>query len=594
MNERAKALKDLDQIIWKKSVAICNTYLENLFTLVPDVKYARNSFEFENPYPHMPGAENHFDLVNMLDQLSEFEEMMPTISKKFNIPDKFIPSYKANSLKELKDKLITDNKLTTFKSLRKEDIKASGWLATITSFQGLDMFNNGPKVKDGKIYLDWSSSTFSYLRDFELLVKLVIDASLENNTMKTYAEKIQTFFSPIQNTIFENYAKPYVRSKIAHQLYLVNIIEQKIVFFKDENYSRSVEKELSLQKLLEMTVNISLLLWSCLLVLCDRHDFTIEFIEEEIIRQVKSQSLFKELQDVKAFNVFNVTNFEKELSKSRPLYESYLMIKLFLTREMPSLLFFMQMQTNVAYLMSYSLVEERLIKPLAKTYNETIDLGSIRDKEMVVIIQEKVGPEIRELLEDFRPDDRNVLAHLDYYRNDNDLRLYRDEQKEHPLNVNSMSLMNLFNKVEFTFDEKRIDIPKFMAIGQLLNEIYYHPIAIDTSREKIVKETILRMERNFYPLISIYLLVSALSCDTYSMAKTIERAIDSKYFRKDDIKIIWASIYTYARRILNEQNIHKIFIWIRAMLGTFDSIPISKEDIEFVDQIKSFFNLFIS
>jgi hypothetical protein len=133
-----------------------------------------------------------------------------------------------------------------------------------------------------------------------------------------------------------------------------------------------------------------------------------------------------------------------------------------------------------------------------------------------------------------------------------------------------------------------------MAIGQLINEIYFHPIVIDNSREEIVKVTIFTMQQKFYPLISIYLLISALSCGADKIDEYIIKAKNNKYFRKEDIKVIWASVYLYAMRIINDQNKNNIKIWIRMILNKFDSKSLIKKDTSFINQIKNFFNLLIS
>jgi len=507
---------------------IFDDYLKLLYKEVPEVAQSLKSLKLDL---NLPGVDpdkrgDRFVLQHMIDQMEEKEDLKMKISLKqdLGLPVEINemlarPTRDKQLVKDLKEDLAQNGLLDQFLEYRRDrNIRTHKWLITILNMNTPLNYTYPYKKQGDTLWLSWSIIIFSYLSDFELFYKYIIDP-ITGLSYKdaSYADRLGIFCDSntvFLNKLFENTLKPYVRSNIAHQKYYVDTKEELIYFLEDPE-NENDERKISFGKMIQLASNMNLLLWSGITLVYSLgnggnlgdNPFLLDQNEIEMVKNAPFYSDMMQI-DLLTTNFMNVQKKVLDLKNKYPAITSYpyafdqskILFRLLFMRKYPQWIQLIYLGMFNDYLVGYTLLKDRFLMPLAKVLDQNITQYT-SDLNLLERIAEYKDGKYSSLFDNIDPESRNAIAHLDFFLRDNSFVFYRSSSDNiERLRFDGMELFFLFNRCELVFDDVRRNIGKYIGIAQLLSYLYFDPYKEETEFEKVLATIGIRL-KNALPIL---------------------------------------------------------------------------------------------
>jgi hypothetical protein len=526
--------------------------------------------------------------------------------------------------KRLYEDLKNDNLLDKVIEYQKNDkIRTHLWSATIINMSSNLAFypNQLIEVIDGKkLGISWPILVYSYIRDFELFFRFVVDPIVEYDPLnstnkKNYIERFREFCeAPQKKRIFtetlRSVLKSRIRSRLAHQQYFVKVSTQEIILFKDENFPQGKDKIITFDELLNLTTNLNSFFWSVFFLVINEMDDNTDhkIVEMQTIYHLSEgldiQSRLQDFQLLPKFDLSKIKSFLEGYCEEHPYSSSYLPdpiiesfnYHLILFKGIkPNLYELMDIQARSQYLVGYALLEEKYLKPIAKALKPQIHLGHVKDRELLDIVRNYKESKYEELFRVFNPDVRNAIAHVDYYMKDF-ISHYLDKgsQTMKPIGIGFLNAFQIYSDLDDVFNMSKEQVALLMGIAKFLNNIYFEGGNKNPADYQIAGKTILGLDPSEYEILFpfgvICVILSSLLTDSIKNIRKTVKEINKiiKTYTIDPI-IIYASILTFA---FKNDNPNQSILWVKNLIQFFPNQPNTKNGKKFVWFIKSLSYIF--
>lgn len=484
--------------------------------------------------------EKHKDMEERLSKLRD--DFFDKNEEFIFIKEHFIDPYKVRQTANLfHQKLVKDDLFEEFSKFRSiDEERAHKWAATTTIINSPIFIPKHMFIveKDEKFLVPFTFSSYSYLRDFELFFKLIIDpifAKLSDLTVDetSYISRLQEFAREpekqyVYNQLVQESLRPFIRSKIAHQQYYVNLNENLIYFFSDIYWKNERTKSIDLQKLLELVVNTNLLLWYSIALiwkLMKTHNLPDWFPENIKITltdlENNTEHFFPELTLLDSINSHFQSSWEKIIEylnphnwiapdqenmgfQRTPLLDSLKLLKMTLDKEIPDQFSQARMSWFSLYLVGYSLIEERILKPLAQSLDNKINLSKIKDLQLTKIASKYSEEGLQNIVKHYQPKVRNALSHCDYFEVGETLYLKRHvDTDSEQMAIKFLSLILIFDKFETVLDPLRERTLFILALKKIIRILFHNETFDSIDDLKVGADHLRKQGSKLYDILAI-------------------------------------------------------------------------------------------
>jgi len=620
--------KEIFNYVHKESVKVVNNYLKEVYSQLPDLENARRSLDIDLDIPMLdtPNDADRLNMYNLMQDRHKMHEKMPKLLDKIfkdepeireRLPD--LLKYQKLS-KSLYEDLKKDNlRDAVLENQKNDELRTHLWSTTIINMSNHLTFNPQKLVEviDGnKLGISWPILVYSYIRDFELFFRFVVDPIIGYDPLNTidkknYVERFREFCETPEKMRFYSETlklvlKSSVRSRLAHQQYYVKVSTQEIILFKDDNFPQGRDKVIKFNELLELTAKLNSLLWSALILVINKMDDTSDDKIREI-QQITYSSDFpeilselqNELQLLPKFNLSILKSFLKDYCEKHPHSSTYLpdpIIESFNYHLLvykgiePNLRELMEIQARSQYLVAYALLEEKYLKPIAKAIKPQIHLGYVKDGDLLDIVKNYKSSKYEELFRVFNPKVRNAIAHVDYYmKNTFSHFLDKETQSLKPLGIDFLDAFKVFSDLDDVFNISKEEVALLMGISKFLNNVYFDGGNKNSVEYQIAGETILGLDPTEYKVLYTFgvvciLIGSLLTGSRKEIRKSVKEVNQIIKNYNQDPTIIYASIVFFAFK--NDKPDQSIK-WMRNLINSFSIQPKKNCDKQLLWLIKS-------
>jgi len=431
---------------------------------------------------------NSFELKSIFGKWKEMDKMYEEIQEmisddlmKLDIDKEKLFPIKYTEIWELGDNLrkcleedgILD---VVIKKQQANEIRAMHWMASVRFINSI--FISKPLIwdKDKKTcHIPWPILIDSYIRDFELYMKYVIRPYLyeKDEKHKSYNEDLEKFFASnneFHGIIRKNIMKPWLRSRLAHHQYCINNEEKKVIFFKHDEDDKESTKELLIDDLLKLSINMNFFLWVTLFILYEK-EYEIDDNESKFFNANRKEKLFSKylfIKDIEnicdqirknhhlnpklklLFNNYNIQNkFPFVFRESRTFYLVHF------ERQDANMNYFYWVLSKIAFLVAHSVMMDRFIKPIAVSLKKKLTYRS-KEKDLLKVVMKYHEGEYKDIFNWVDIELRNNLAHYTYEIDENNRHYYLNNKEERIyFTISPISKLHLiFDRLEVAFNTK--------------------------------------------------------------------------------------------------------------------------------------------
>lgn len=522
-----------------------------------------------------------FRIIKSYEELEQKFTEEQKISEQFKLktnidPFDIYPMSRATNIllaKKLRKALIDDGYFVTVKKKQKlTSERTAKWILTLAHVGSFSNYDT--KFWDessDKFYMPWPVVLDSYVRDFELYFKYIIRPVLysNNNKCKSYHEDMEVFFKEdikFLSLIRKEFMKPWLRSKLIHNQYYI-IPEKEVIRFFDSEEDEEIERELKFSDLTYMMGELNVFLWMSLAVIYKAQKVKLSPIIETLIGpQIEffhtKEQYMTELKTLAKFKsrVLTRTLNELNINLPKPFYESIHHLKILSEKidghySTISWIFF-----KVMFLISYSVMIEKYVQPIASTLNPNLDKLAT-DEEMLDIIANYRKGEFNYLFKWVDFELRNALAHYSY-DSEKDSKIYYINREGKKIEI-ILGFMNgnriIINELDPVFDPELIADELDKKIVEAIIHLFYKHDMFQVPEFYInLSNELLKNKK--YHLLGIISMIAAgfffINRNDLMNAKVVfaDANKESKKLVDSDLEVVWSWIVNrYEVLLLNSK-----------------------------------------
>jgi len=245
---------------------------------------------------------------------------------------------------------------------------------------------------------------------------------------------------------------------------------------------------------------------------------------------------------------------EKIIEKVKEIYYAYAFIEAYVIHNVlvyrkyndKDLSIFLQMEFSMLYLLGYTLIEEQILKPLVVAINPGADISVMRDKDLLKTVGGYKDGKYSVLFDFINPNLRNAIAHIQYFMADDILQYFdKDSGDNKPLAGRGMELISMYSKFENILDDIRTQIPVFMGVAQIINQLFYKK---EWSSEVVVSGQRVIFNEQMSDFFEI--ILSAMIIDDICMGNRNQHdlSIYNQLESTIDNVFIWSTVFIFLHR----------------------------------------------